>query len=237
MNKKENNKNSTSYAKLYSKYKIEGTQYLPFRDLPLILNKYVKGTKVLDYGSGSGESSIFLKSLGFDVIGVDINDEMVSISQDRDPLGKYIKIETGKLPFNNEVFDLVLCSFVLLEIANKIEILSIVKEINRVLKKGAIFISIAASDITYKHNWLTLNTDFPENNNITSGSKVKIEFKDINLTINDYYWTENDYKEIFVDAGYQIDEVHNPLGTSKDQYEWIDEKKFSPSSIIVCKKL
>ncbi|PCJ24842.1 MAG: hypothetical protein COA94_07045 [Rickettsiales bacterium] len=59
---------------LYAKYKITGTPYLPFRDMPNILNKYVEGKKALDFGSGAGESTIFLKSLGFDTIGVDINE-------------------------------------------------------------------------------------------------------------------------------------------------------------------
>lgn len=231
----EKQKNHELYAKLYAKYKIEGTQYLPFRDLPFILNTHVKGKKVLDYGSGSGESSLFLKSLGYDVTGVDINDEMISIAKSRDPMGKYLKIDST-LPFDNNTFDFILCSFVLLEIESKDIIFSIVKEINRVLKKGAIFISIAASEHTYKHNWLTLNTDFPENKNIQSGSRVKIEFRNLNLTIYDYYWTEEDYKKIFINAGYDIILVHNPLGTSKDKYQWLDEKKVSPSSIIVCGK-
>jgi len=124
----------------------------------------------------------------------------------------------------------------LLEISTKDEILNIVREIHRVLKKNGIFISISASDHTYNHDWLTLNTNFPENKNIASGAKVKIEFRDINLTIDDYFWTEKDYREIFQKAGLVVVEVHNPLGKDDDGYEWKDEKIISPSSIIVCNK-
>ena len=224
------------YADLYSNFKFSGTPYLSYRDMPNILNKHVHGKNVLDYGSGSGESTLFLKSLDYNVTSVDINERMLSIAQAKDPLGKYVKIDSGIIPFDDDSFDLVFCSFVLLEISTKDEILNIVREIHRVLKKNGIFISISASDHTYNHDWLTLNTNFPENKNIASGAKVKIEFRDINLTIDDYFWTEKDYREIFQKAGLVVVEVHNPLGKDDDGYEWKDEKIISPSSIIVCNK-
>lgn len=224
------------YADLYSNFKFIGTPSLSYRDMPSILNKYVNGKKVLDYGCGTAESTLFLKSLDYDVVSVDINERMLSIAQARDPNGEYTKINSGTVPFGDNSFDLVFCSFVLLEIATKDEMLNTVREIHRVLKKGGVFISISASDHTYHHEWLTLNTDFPENKNITSGSKVKIEFRDINLTIDDYFWTEKDYREIFQKAGLVVVEVHNPLGKEDDGYEWRDEKTISPISIIICKK-
>jgi len=224
------------YADLYSNFKFIGTPSLSYRDMPSILNKYVNGKKVLDYGCGTAESTLFLKSLDYDVVSVDINERMLSIAQARDPNGEYTKINSGTVPFGDNSFDLVFCSFVLLEIATKDEMLNTVREIHRVLKKGGVFISISASDHTYHHEWLTLNTDFPENKNITSGSKVKIEFRDINLTIDDYFWTEKDYREVFEKAGLVVADVHNPLGKDDDGYEWRDEKTISPISIIICKK-
>ena len=204
------------YADLYSNFKFIGTPCLAYRDMPDILNKYVSGKKVLDYGCGTAESTLFLKSLGYDVVAVDINERMLSIAQERDPNGKYTKINSGAVPFHENSFDLVLCSFVLLEIGTKDEMLNTVQEIHRVLKKGGKFISISASDHTYHHEWLTLNTDFPENKNITSGSKVKIEFLDINLTIDDYFWTEKDYREVFQKAELVFTDVKNPLATEDD---------------------
>ncbi len=231
-------KNSTPnlYADLYSNFKFIGTPSLSYRDMPDILNKYVRGKKVLDYGCGTAESTLFLKSLGYNVVAVDINERMLSIAQERDPNGEYTKINSGVVPFDDNSFDLVLCSFVLLEIGEKDEMLNTVQEIHRVLKEGGTFISISASDHTYHHEWLTLNTNFPENKNITSGSKVKIEFRDINLTIDDYFWTEKDYREIFQKAGLVVTDVHNPLGKEDDGYEWKNEKTISPISIIICNK-
>lgn len=233
----DNKKDWSIYADLYSKYRILGTPFLPYRDMPVILDKYSNGKNALDYGCGTGESTLFLKSLDYDVISVDINDKMLEIANKRDPNGNYIKINTGVLPFNEDTFDLVFCSFVLLEISTKEEILNIIDQINRVLKNGGIFISISATEQTYKRQWLTLNTNFTENKKIASGSKVRMHFKDINLTIYDYYWTEEDYIQIFQSAGLRIEEIYKPLGKDSDGYEWKDEKLFSPSSIFICKKI
>lgn len=225
------------YAKLYAEFKFVGTPWLAYRDMPAILNQFVKNKKALDYGCGTGESTFFLKSLNYDVTGVDINDTMLSIAAGKDPSGKYIKIDkNGIIPFEDNIFDLVFCSFVLLEIDNKEKILSIAGEIKRILKKGGIFISISASNDTYNHEWLTLNTNFPENKNIVSGSKIKIEFKEIGLTIDDYFWTEEDYAEIFSAAGLNILKVYKPLGRADDGYIWKDEQKIAPSSIFICEK-
>ena len=231
----EKNKTPDLYGELYSDFRVTGTPFLAYRDLPEILSKYASGKDALDYGSGSGETSFFLKSLGYNVVGVDINDRMLTALRQRDPGGQYLKIDSAKIPSDNETYDLVVCAFVLLEIATKGEILKVVSEIRRVLKKGGIFISILTNDNTYKHDWLTLNTSFPENKNLTSGSKVKVEFRDLGFAIDDYYWTENDYKEIFQKAGFVISEIHKPIGREDDGYEWRDEKNFPPITIFVCK--
>ncbi len=161
---------------------------------------------------------------------------MLNIAKERDRDGKYIKIDSGKLPFENNFFDLVLVSFVLLEIDSQEKIIKIVEEINRVLKVGGIFVAINASDNTYSHNWLTLNTDFPENKNINSGLRVKIEFKNFDLTIYDYFWKINDYINMFSKAGLHVEKIHQPLGIDDDDYYWLDEKQFSPCSVIICQK-
>ena len=68
----------TKHATEYSELGIDGTFYLGFRDVPKLIKKYVKGTQALDYGCGPGRSTRFLKSLGFDVIGVDISSDMLT---------------------------------------------------------------------------------------------------------------------------------------------------------------
>jgi len=157
-----NDKDNTPelYANMYSKYKIKGTPCIPFREIPEILRTHAKGSKALDYGSGGGESTVFLKSLGFDTIGVDMNSTMIVKSKELDKSGEYMKINDGIIPFEDQIYDVVFCSFVLLEISTKEQILNVLKEISRVLKKGGVFVAIVASENAYNHDWLSINTDF-----------------------------------------------------------------------------
>ena len=65
------------YAKEYAELEVEGTYFLAFRDVPNLLEKYAKGKRALDYGCGTGRSTRFLKKLGFETIGIDINQHML----------------------------------------------------------------------------------------------------------------------------------------------------------------
>lgn len=231
------NENPSLYAKLYSKLKISGTQFLAFRDIPKIIDIYVKtGLNTLDYGSGNGNSTLYLKSLGLQVEGMDINDEMIKYAKISDPTGSYRTIKTGKIPVNDSTYDLVFASWVLMEIGTKSELDLVVKEIYRVLKQNGIFIAIVCNETTYNTDWLSENTEFEENISLQSGSKVKVLFKDIDLTIYDYFWTEDDYCEVIIKGGFKLLEIHSPLGKDDDGYHWINEYNKSPCSIYVAKK-
>jgi hypothetical protein len=48
-----------------------GTYYLAFRDLPALFAEHVRGRASLDFGCGAGRSTRFLRSLGFDPIGIE----------------------------------------------------------------------------------------------------------------------------------------------------------------------
>ena len=61
-------------------------------------------------------------------------------------------------------------------------------------------------------------------------------FKDINLSIYDYFWTDEDYTEVMVKSGFKIVKTHNPLGKKTDGYNWINEDKKSHCTIYVAKK-
>lgn len=225
------------YAKVYSDLNLTGTQFLSFRDIPMLVNKYVSGLDTLDYGSGAGKSTLYLKSLGLNVEGVDVNKEMIKAAIEKDPDGVYQCINSAQIPSISEKYDFVFSSWVLMEVATKRELYAIVKEITRVLKIGGAFIAIVCNEDTYNTDWLSENTEFAENKNLYSGSVVKVLFKDINLSIYDYFWTTNDYQEAISSAGLELIEIYKPLGHNKDGYNWINEHKKSPCSIYVAKKI
>ena len=88
------------HAGEYAELGMEGTQYLAFRDIPMLIQEYA-GTiaSALDYGCGAGRSTRFLKRLGFNAVGVDVSREMLEQARSKDRSGEYHHIPSGQLPF------------------------------------------------------------------------------------------------------------------------------------------
>jgi ubiquinone/menaquinone biosynthesis C-methylase UbiE len=224
------------YANIYSELNITGTIFLAYRDLPQIINKYILDKKTLDYGCGAGKSTMFLKSLGLEVDGVDTNEEMIKSALVNDFTGTYKVIDSCEIPSIDQSYDLVFASWVFMEVSSKKAMAQIMQEIYRVLKPGGIFITLVCSEDCYNNDWTTTNTKFPENDNLQSGDKVKVYFKDIDLTILDYYWKDKDYKEVFAKSDLQLIASYNPMGRENDGYQWAKEKELSPYTIYILKK-
>jgi ubiquinone/menaquinone biosynthesis C-methylase UbiE len=210
-------------ADAYEKAYKFSSRYISERDLdPWIA--LAQGNKALDYGSGLGYSTEFLFNKGFDPYGVDINPEIIAISKAKLPHIEFNTIENN-LPFQNDKFDLVFSSLVLLEIKSKEDLSKYAKEASRVLKPDGIFIAVTASEQMFNPNYKSnlRKSNFKENINPQSGDQVKIHLKELNLTFDDYFWTKNDYEQIFKSAGLEICKVHYPLGKKNEPYQWKDE--------------
>ena len=240
-NKKKTKIKTHDYGKHASKYAelgIDDTNYLAFRDISQLIQKHAKGLATLDYGCGAGRSTRFLKTLGLDVVGVDINQDMLEQAISRDNSISYHNIQGEHLPFENESFDIVFSSFVFLEISTKEEIEKIFSELMRVLRRDGVIIVVTSSMDVYKGNWVGFKYDFPENNrDIRSGETFKLQFQGTEIILYDYLWTDEDYKQILDRLGLHIIEHHKPLGYDTDPVEWLDEKKASPVSIYIIKKV
>lgn len=229
-------KDAGRYADEYAKLEITGTQYLAFRDIKQLVQKYVKGKAALDYGCGCGKSTMFLKTLGLNVSGVDINKDMIRHTKKEDINGNYAVITSGNIPAYENSYDLVFSSWVMMEVSSKSELMKIGQEIQRVLKLNGIFIMIVCNKNTYNNDWLTENTEFEENKELSSGSRVKILFKDLNLSIYDYFWSDEDYQTIIRQSNMELLEVHSPIGNDADGYNWRLEKSISPVTIYVARR-
>jgi ubiquinone/menaquinone biosynthesis C-methylase UbiE len=91
----ENSWDNRTRAESYSKLEFPNTYYLAYRDLPEIICSHVIGNKVIDFGCGTGRSTRFLKQLGFDVIGIDISNDMLDIARKLDKSGDYQIVSNG----------------------------------------------------------------------------------------------------------------------------------------------
>lgn len=227
---------NTEKARLYHQTEETLCRYLAYRDVPGLIEKYVKGSKALDYGAGTGISTRFLIDRGFDVNGVDVSQAMIEQASVLCPFTDFNLVENGKLPFTSETFDFIFSSFVLFEIPNSTEMVTYLREAARLLKKDGTCILITGSEEMYQSDFLVMQTDFPENHKASSGDEVKIYLPDVDIEFTDYYWSSKDYNECFKKAGMEIKEVHYPLGKKEEPWDWKDECVVSPFVIYVMSK-
>ncbi|MEW6187964.1 MAG: class I SAM-dependent methyltransferase, partial [Thermodesulfobacteriota bacterium] len=192
-------------AKAYAELEFPGTYSLAYRDLPQIIQTHVLGKKALDFGCGTGRSTRFLKNLGFEVIGVDISEQMIQKARARDPRGDYRLIADGDLrSFEDSMFDLVFSIFTFDNIPSMEKKVTLFREFNRLLSKEGRIINLVSSPEIYRHEWVSFTTqDFPENHWAGLGDVVKIIMKDVRdiRPVEDILWTEEGYQKVFLRAG------------------------------------
>jgi ubiquinone/menaquinone biosynthesis C-methylase UbiE len=227
-------------AKAYSKLDFHNTYYLAYRDLPDILNEYVKGKKALDFGCGTGRSTRFLQKQGFETTGIDISDEMIQIAKKIDPDGNYQLINDGDYNcFYPASFDLILSSFTFDNIPREKKT-NIFSDLTKLLKAEGIIINLVCSPEIYINEWASFSTkDFPENNFKKSGHVVKIittDFED-KRPCYDILCLDKDYKALFLKSGLILLKTLKPLANGNEQYKWINETRIAPFTIYVLKRV
>ncbi|MFH1452230.1 MAG: methyltransferase domain-containing protein [archaeon] len=105
-----------------------------------IVKKYFHG-KILDLGCGYGRTTKALYNGGYDVIGVDIVEDMINGAKKKYPEIKFEVGDACDLNFPENTFDVVFFSYNGLDyIFPEIERKKAIKEIERVLNKGGIFV-------------------------------------------------------------------------------------------------
>ncbi|VVB62261.1 Trans-aconitate 2-methyltransferase [uncultured archaeon] len=224
----------------YSKLKFDKTYYLAYRDLPKIISKHISGKNALDFGCGTGRSTRFLQTLGFKTIGVDISEEMIAIAQQLDHTGIYQHIDDGdfsSLPCIS--YDLVLSAFTFDNIPTMNKKIALFEGLSVLLKQNGTIINLVSSPEIYTHEWVSFTTkDFPENAEEKSGDIVRIITIDIKdkRPCYDIFWSAEDYKKVYTNAGLRIIGTYKPLATGHEPYQWVNETKIAPWTIYVLKK-
>ena len=230
-----------AYAAAYAKLEFPGTYYLAFRDLPEILSRHVDGTKALDFGCGTGRSTRFLGKLGFDAVGVDIAEEMVREARAIDPSGDYRLVGTADLSrFADGAYDLVLSAFTFDNVPTMSEKVGMFGELARVLNAKGRIVNLVSSPEIYRHEWASFTTkDFPENKRVESGDRVRIIVTALedNRPVVDAIWSDEAYREVYEKSGLEVVEVHRPLGSVDEPYEWVNETTIPPWVIYVLRRV
>ena len=219
-------------AEAYSKMEFPGTYYLAYRDLPEIINQHVKGRKAIDFGCGAGRSTRFLQRLGFNVVGVDISEDMIRKAKELDPKGDYRLTPNDDFSrLGESAYDLVLSVFTFDNVPGMENKARIFKCLARLLKNAGIIVSVVSSPEIYVHEWASFSTkDFPENKKAKSGDVVRIIQTDIEdkRPVEDVVWAHEYYEETYRKAGLKLVKTYRPLAREDEPYKWINETKIAP---------
>lgn len=96
---------------IYDTYEGLFFPYLFGRIAWLLRNRFIpllpKGARVLDIGCGTGQQTILFKSMGFDVVGIDISAGLVGVANKKLGEGVCLASDACKLPFPDACFDAV----------------------------------------------------------------------------------------------------------------------------------
>lgn len=174
--------NKNNYETLYSKeeafLRYPADWILRFHNM--FLKKNISpGARILDYGCGSGNNSIFFARQGYDVHGLEVSPSAINLikqnlkahSLNENLINNYkiVKPDTTSLPYEDCSFDFILSNQVLYYLPNKQHIQKLCEEFSRILKpNGFVFFTMMGP----KNYYITYHTK-----NIVSPNiyEVKIE--------------------------------------------------------------
>jgi ubiquinone/menaquinone biosynthesis C-methylase UbiE len=207
--------------------------------LPKIIFEHVKGRRAVDFGCGTGRSTRFLQRLGFDVVGVDIAEDMLKKAKEIDPGGDYSLIEEGDLSqLRDDSYDLMLCAFTFDNVPTMEKKVENFMEIGRLLNSEGRIVNLVSSPEIYTHEWASFSTkDFPENKQAKSGDKVRIVQTDLEdeRPVEDVVWTDERYQEAHNKARLELVKTYKPLARDSEPYKWVNETRIAPWVIYVLK--
>jgi hypothetical protein len=109
----------------------------------------------------------------------------------------------------------------------------------RLLSPGGAIVNLVSDPEIYVNEWASFSTkDFPENKQAKSGDKVRIVITDIDdkRPVEDFVWTDEDYREIYAKAGMEVSGTYKPLASESEPYRWVNETRIAPWVIYVLKK-
>jgi ubiquinone/menaquinone biosynthesis C-methylase UbiE len=133
---------ATTYDKWYET--AEGKMYdrLEKKAISRYLQHIVAGMKLLEVGCGTGHWSQFFSNCGFEVIGIDISEPMITVAKSRLIANASFHIADGHtLPFKDNRFD-VTAAITTLEFVQNVE--SVLQEMGRCTRKpgGQILVGV-----------------------------------------------------------------------------------------------
>jgi SAM-dependent methyltransferase len=110
---------------------------------PYIFKYFSKEDRLLEAGCGSGRYVYYLKNLGYDITGIEINQKTVDVLNELHPDLDIIQGDVRKLPFSDESISGILSLGVIEHVIEGLD--GPIKEMHRVLRKGGYALVIVPS--------------------------------------------------------------------------------------------
>lgn len=224
-------------AAAYAQLEFPGTYYLAFRDLPAILGEHIQGRQAVDFGCGTGRSTRFLRELGFQVIGVDISEEMLAQARTRDPQGEYRLVpDSGVSGLAAHSYDLVFSAFTFDNVPTMEKKVALFQSLKLLLKGSGRIVNLVSTPDIYVNEWASFSTTaFPENRSARSGDKVLIVMLDVEdrRPVEDILWTDEDYQTVYKRTGLTPLQTCRPLAKHGEAFPWVSEMTIAPWVIYV----
>lgn len=99
--------------------------------------------QILDIGCGTGMNAAFVRSLGYDPVGIDLSTDQLRIAATRLPVAAG---DAARLPIAGEAFDLAFSTFVLGDLD---DLAGAMAEVHRVLRPGGRYVTLCVHPCFY----------------------------------------------------------------------------------------
>jgi argininosuccinate synthase len=222
---------SVAEADAYGSLGLRGTTYGVSLSPAMSVFGNLRGKAVLDFGTGTGRTAGLLSDRGASlVVAVDKDENMLRAARRR-PAISYLRIGSS-LPMHDMSLDSALCANVFSEFDALEQIEAVCREIWRVLRDGSLFVAVVPSAESYHCNYV--NYRYVGRTVRQSGAPLACLIKGARpFVVQDYYWSDGDYVNAIVAAGFDVTGTSLPLADIGDG-PWLDEVEVAPDMVISC---
>lgn len=134
------------YDTIASKYQADRHVFKNRRELERFASLLPKNAKVLDVGCGSGiPVTRFLVESGFDVVGVDFSQSMLSLARRNVPEVKLVKKDMNVLGFREKTFDGLTAAYSIIHVPRE-KHFSLLQSFHRILNPRGIMLASTGPD-------------------------------------------------------------------------------------------
>lgn len=140
----------------------------------------IKNKEVLDIGAGTGRLTNILTQKGAEVTALDISKEMLEVLRRKNPLIKTVIGVAENLSFKDNIFDLVVSTFLIVHLKDFTKFFN---EVYRVLKNDGLFL-------------LT---------NINQKEPPRVDTRGGSIKIESYYHRPEEVKEVLTETAFNIE--------------------------------